>query len=711
MAFYPSFDIHMNVFDSDEVLTTDQELNEVANDTSQVGGDVDLSNYVKRTGDTMFGDLRVPLLEFTGDSTVQATAFSSQHKQQIENATTKLTGISYDEISSTTTIPSISTNSILFPGGTQQIPFSSNDKLKLAELDGKLANVTVNASEDLVVNSKVLVQSLSIGGVDSLPYTISDKNKLDSLSSSGGSSTNMTTSNLQFRAANDDSYTGYIGSSADGLALNIGSRDSVPISLNPDEGPVILYTSSVLCGDHTGPGRITLQSSGLTGDTTLPSIQFGAYGRPSTETQYSAFTETRKAITDAFTRNAFLHTDDYNYYDLQTFHRLQFYNATNGIQGTSAGFVGVGGGANENMYFTSNNTSANAPRDIIIQPSGKVVHFCPQTVLGGTGRATHLLLHDAGDGASSITLNSEVQTSAFTDTRKDVVDTFTTDANAITCNKLPMIFNNSGVETGRIDTRYSGSLFIGSANSIALETTDPNGSVFCNAKRLYVGNGGTDNELHVAGTLFINGEAQPSNTTVQQNKSRIDGHDSQIAAINDGLAQLSEQVSEKLYIIPLSNLQLTGVPFFPNGSTIPPTIFDLDIGLLLYNTYGATGDWYYDGLWRNTYTWEVSFSGKFENNGGYMYQLTTGFYNIRSNGIEHDTTINMIDGGMNSVGTGTSMYTQYRYNTGGNIIKASSDTGLYGNYRLMLRTKWHLQTPTSGAIGLSGLLTMRRVSP
>ena len=65
-----------------------------------------------------------------------------------------------------------------------------------------------------------------------------------------------------------------------------------------------------------------------------------------------------------------------------------------------------------------------------------------------------------------------------------------------------------------------------------------------------------------------------------------------------------------------------------------------------------------------------------------------------------------------STGTGvTDFYRKFRYTIGETIIFAGQGDGfgLYGNYKLKLRTHYDIQTASTGDISLQGVFTMRQL--
>jgi len=128
MSIYPT-PTNTNIFNEKDFNNNDKNEN---NDNDII----DLSNYVKKTGDTMNGKLLIPELEFY-DSSIQNTAFDNTIKQNINNNTTKLSGINF--INGYSEITKIKTNEIEI-NGINCDAFSNLDKLKIYENEGNILN-------------------------------------------------------------------------------------------------------------------------------------------------------------------------------------------------------------------------------------------------------------------------------------------------------------------------------------------------------------------------------------------------------------------------------------------------------------------------------------------------------------------------------------------------------------------------------------------
>jgi len=202
-------------------------------------------------------------------------------------------------------------------------------------------------------------------------------------------------------------------------------------------------------------------------------------------------------------------------------------------------------------------------------------------------------------------------------------------------------------------------------------------------------------------------------TAIETNENAIQTNANAISALDTRVTNLHNQGISNLFLINLTHQDLSGYGSnkFPNGQTISYT-HNLNIGYILYHTYGMTNHFYSSGVWRNNSTWEVSANIRFKGHTSYIYQLQTGFrnINIQDHSIESDTTSSLIDGGLSSSGTGTSFYNTFRYNTGTNYIKASSGgSHLYGNYTFNLCTEYNIKTANSGDIQLKGQLMVRKL--
>jgi hypothetical protein len=134
---------------------------------------------------------------------------------------------------------------------------------------------------------------------------------------------------------------------------------------------------------------------------------------------------------------------------------------------------------------------------------------------------------------------------------------------------------------------------------------------------------------------------------------------------------------------------------------------NFNIGKALYDNYGMSTEFYPDGEWRSHKTFEVGFQGRFHINNGTLYQLQTGFRNLKvSDNSESTTTSYMLDAGARLHGQDTNIVT-LRYNTGTQYITTNSNSHLYGQYYFYLHTRLDFTPETFAAIDLVGVITIK----
>ena len=337
---------------------------------------------------------------------------------------------------------------------------------------------------------------------------------------------------------------------------------------------------------------------------------------------------------------------------------------------------------------------------------------------------------------SGISINSENQNKAFTDIRCQVTDAFTNvSSTALYTDRQLNLLNSLGNYEGYIGAGDSGGLRIGIDGSSPLIINPDKGHIqlYCSVTTFGDNNGPGKlilyNQGNNTGEIHINNEIQKrayteadyttltglsdQTTAIETNENAIQTNANAISALDSRVTNLHNQGISNLFLINLTHQDLSGYGSnkFPNGQTISYT-HNLNIGYILYHTYGMTNHFYSSGVWRNNSTWEVSANIRFKGHTSYIYQLQTGFrnINIQDHSIESDTTSSLIDGGLSSSGTGTSFYNTFRYNTGTNYIKASSGgSHLYGNYTFNLCTEYNIKTANSGDIQLKGQLMVRKL--
>jgi hypothetical protein len=129
MSYYPPNTTN-NIFNQVDFINADEY--EKQNDTTN--GDVDLSNYVKKAGDSMTGVLRVPQIEINGIAQTQSYSASEIAKTDLN--TTKLQNVT--KTATNTEISDLKVPQIEFPFATQTQAFTDTDKTTILANQGKL---------------------------------------------------------------------------------------------------------------------------------------------------------------------------------------------------------------------------------------------------------------------------------------------------------------------------------------------------------------------------------------------------------------------------------------------------------------------------------------------------------------------------------------------------------------------------------------------
>jgi len=336
------------------------------------------------------------------------------------------------------------------------------------------------------------------------------------------------------------------------------------------------------------------------------------------------------------------------------------------------------------------------------------------------------LINSLGMTTHGLSINGETQNAAFTDSRKNVTDSFSTTSSAVFIDRSLFFQNSSGINMGYIGGGGTSlSMVIHGSNPFIINPDTGHIQHYCSVTTFGDNNGPGILKLYNQGTntgeIHINNEIQKHAFTDEDHTKlanlvdqspAIQNNADAISTLDTHVTNLHNQGISNLFMISLNNHDLTNAGSkFSNGNVYAYT-HNYNIGYILYHTYGMTNDFYTDGTWRSNSTWEVSANIAFIGHTSYIHQLNTGFRNLHNNdlNIESDTTSSLIDGGMSTSGTGSSLYKTFRYNTGTNYIKSiSGGSHLYGNYKFYLRTIYDITTANSGDIYMKGQLNIRKL--
>lgn len=254
MSIYPPPQTHSNVFN---------DSNYDASPSYSTNVDIDLSNYVQKTGSTMTGTLKVPMIQFNDGST-QSTAHNqaqldsiAQSQTQIESDlslnTYKLTNTTFDD--TYTDISGLKIN------GTISKAFTGTDKIQLyantgatitnaSSIDINTSNISINATNintnitNIAQNTSNIAQNTN--NIDQNTYKLEPFNHAP----------DRVTVNKPLFFGN----VGYIATYGD--VLRIDSNQSTPIALNPGaNNDIVLYANAVTIGrENNSNGRIQMNN-------------------------------------------------------------------------------------------------------------------------------------------------------------------------------------------------------------------------------------------------------------------------------------------------------------------------------------------------------------------------------------------------------------------------------------------------------------------
>jgi len=425
MSIYPA-PTNTNVFNEKDFNNNDNNEN---NDNDII----DLSNYVKKTGDSMNGKLIIPELEFY-DSSIQNTAFNNTIKQNINNNTTKLSGINF--INGYTEITKIKTNEIEI-NGINCDAFSNLDKLKIYENEGNILNhnnritsneinIATNASNIATNESKLEVYSNTSTDIifNDRTLNVKDSPILDI--------TNSLSSNNKFDGAISFLRTGsvyrkwWIGSIGDNF--NPQNNFNICVNGNTPEPENIF--------DLSPQGDLKIKGNFLVGNN---KIIFNG-----NEEQNQAFTNEEAILiqqnaTDIL--NIKVKTDVIETVTTNAVYSRHQSYYRNLLTGSNVGYIGPVG---DNLYIgcVGNNS-------LILNPdTGHIANYCSFTYFGDNNGPGNIILQNQGNNTGSITINNEVQKKAYTDvlhthyTSTLVNHTSTLDSHSTLINNLFNDMNN-----------------------------------------------------------------------------------------------------------------------------------------------------------------------------------------------------------------------------------------------------------------------------
>ena len=389
MSIYPRPKNITDVYNDSDYLSTETELENYFNHnhSNNENSNINTDEFVKKSGSTMSGSLKLPKLIYSIDDSEQTTAFTDTIKNDIENNKTKLSKISYSN--NNTTI--------------------QND-LTLTNLKfGNSNNLQTQAFMDLDKN-KIYINEGNI---------ISNSNSISNLQSKTEyitSTTTHTTINNDLKVNNDIVFTnntvnyGKIGKDDSSNTLVIETANNNNLFVNAGTGYARFWCPTLWIGNATS-GQIYMNN----------------------EYQNSAFTETIKNQITTNTNNITniennLLTHQDNFSDVGN-DIIALQNKTEYITAT-ANHTTINNDVkiNNDMIFTNNTTNYgkigktdNNSNDFIIE-TGDNNNLFINSNSGYTQFYTrNILMNGNASGNCSLYLNNEVQQSAFTEDLKSQI--------------------------------------------------------------------------------------------------------------------------------------------------------------------------------------------------------------------------------------------------------------------------------------------------
>jgi hypothetical protein len=404
MSIYPA-PTNTNVFNEKDFNNNDNNEN---NDNDFI----DISNYVKKTGDTMNGKLIIPELEFY-DNSIQNTAFNNTIKQNINNNTTKLSGITF--INDYTEITKIKTNEIKI-NGINCVAFSNLDQSKIYENEGYIIDhndrltsnerkleVYSNTSTDLIFNDRTL--NVKDSPILDIINSLSSNNKFDGA--------------LSFLRTGSVYRKWWIGSIGDDL--NRQNNFNICVNGNGPEPENIF--------DLSPQGDLKIKGDFLVGNN---KIIFNG-----NEEQNQAFTNEEANLIQQNTTdisNIKVKTDVIETVTSDAVYSRHKSYYRNLSTGSNVGYIGA---VEDNLYI-----GCDGSKSLILNPStGHIENYCSFTYFGDGNGPGNIILNNQGNNTGSITINNEVQKKAYTD-RLHTHYTTTLDRHTTLINNLFSDMNN-----------------------------------------------------------------------------------------------------------------------------------------------------------------------------------------------------------------------------------------------------------------------------
>ena len=282
MSFYPANEIG-NIFNANDFISPNEQIIEDQNGSIN---DVNLNEYVKKTGSIMSGTLQVPQLIINN---VTQQSFSQTDKNNLNSNTNTLQNIT--KTATHTEISNLKCADIQFTNAKQNQAFTDADKMQIYNNQGSIitnaSNITSN-SGNIASNSANIVDNSNAITVNTNAIT-ANSNNIATNTNDIATNTNDISLNTQklepFINAQDGvvmnkllffNDRGYIGTFGGGIYIKNSQSDN-----------------NIVLDSGSGDSYVTVWSQGLKIGTTNPGkiIMNGA-------TQNHCFTDTHKSLVE-----------------------------------------------------------------------------------------------------------------------------------------------------------------------------------------------------------------------------------------------------------------------------------------------------------------------------------------------------------------------------------------------------------------------------
>lgn len=266
MSFYPANEIG-NVFNADDFISSD----EIIEDQNGSTNDVNLNEYVKKTGSIMSGTLQVPQLIINNANSL---AYTTSEKAKLDDNTNKLQNIT--KTATHTEISNLKCADIQFTNAKQNQAFTDADKTQIYNNQGSIitnaSNITSNSGNITSNSANIVANSNSItANTNSIT---ANTNAITANTNDIATNTNDIATNTQklepFTNETDAVVMnkllffddrGYIGTFGGGLYIkNAQSSNNIVLDSGSGDSYVTVWSQALKIGRSNG-GRIIMNGA------------------------------------------------------------------------------------------------------------------------------------------------------------------------------------------------------------------------------------------------------------------------------------------------------------------------------------------------------------------------------------------------------------------------------------------------------------------